>query len=202
MGWLYMSSMGGYATPRSYLDNQFTYARDDHRLTVMASSMVGSTYYAACERIEGGAPREVFAIVCLTRTSTGACDGMTFGYKDMTEHMGPHESACPAAILDELTETDSENALQWRARCLANLERQKLQRAKPMPKAGQTIIFDEPLRFTDGADRDRFTVVANPKGKAPLFRDPVTGTLCNISKLKTRTYRLINPAIVPRDVPG
>ena len=48
MGWLFMRDMGGYATPRSYLDNQFTYAHADHRLTVLASSMVGSTYYASC----------------------------------------------------------------------------------------------------------------------------------------------------------
>jgi len=24
MGWLFMRDLGGYATPRSYLDNQFT----------------------------------------------------------------------------------------------------------------------------------------------------------------------------------
>ncbi|WP_157134802.1 hypothetical protein [Sphingomonas sp. PAMC 26605] len=40
MGWLFMRDMGGYATPRSYLDNQFT------------------------------------------KTSTGARDKCTFGYKD------------------------------------------------------------------------------------------------------------------------
>lgn len=199
MGWLYMSGMGGHATPRSYLDNQFTYARDDHRLTVLASSIVGTTYYAACERLEANGDRQVFAIICLTSTSTGARDGMTFGYKDMSEDMGPHESACPAAILDELTETRSEHAQQWRTRCRANLELQKLQRAKPTPKPGQTILFDEPLCFSDGADRDRFTVVANPNGKAPLFRDPISGAVCKISKLKTRSYRLINPAIVPKD---
>ena len=55
MGWLFMRDMGGYATPRSYLDNQSSYTRDDHRLTVLASSMVGSTYYAACERVESTA---------------------------------------------------------------------------------------------------------------------------------------------------
>src|SRR3546814_2424466 len=47
----------------------------DHRLTVLASSMVGSTYYAACERIEASGGRAVFAVVCLTRQSTGAHDG-------------------------------------------------------------------------------------------------------------------------------
>lgn len=199
MGWLFMRDMGGYATPRSYLDNQFTYARDDHRLMVLASSMVGSTYYAACERIESSGARAVLAVVCLTRQSTGARDGCTFGYKDMTETMGPCESDCPAAILDELTETDSTCATDWRARCRANLARRKLERAKPNPKPGQTIVFDEPIRFNDGEHRTRFMVIANPKGKSPLFRDPVTGTVCRVSKLKTRSYRLINPAIVLKD---
>lgn len=115
MGWLFMRDMGGYATPRSYLDNQFTYQRDTDRLTVLASAMVGSTYYAACERLADDAERIVFGIVCLTKTSTGARDGCTFGYKDMDETVGPNESECPAAILDELTATNSEYALAWRA---------------------------------------------------------------------------------------
>lgn len=29
MGWLFMRDKDGYATPRSYLDNQFTYAHAD-----------------------------------------------------------------------------------------------------------------------------------------------------------------------------
>jgi hypothetical protein len=82
MGWLFMRDMGGHATPRAYLDNQFTCEREHHRLTVLASSMVGSTYYAACERIETHGDRQVFAVICLTKTSTGARDGCTFGYKD------------------------------------------------------------------------------------------------------------------------
>lgn len=117
----------------------------------------------------------------------------------LTETMGPCESDCPAAILDELTETDNAHASEWRARCRANLVRRKLERAKPVPKPGQTIVFDESIRFNDGEDRARFTVIANPKGKAPLFRDPITGAVCRIAKLRTRAYRLINPAIVPKD---
>jgi hypothetical protein len=197
MGWLFMRDIGGYATPRSYLDNQFTYARDDHRLTVLASSMVGSTYYAACERVESNGEREVFAVVCLTKTSTGARDGCTFGYKDLTEHMGPCESECPAAILDELTDTHSEHALAWRARCRANLVQRKLQNAKPTPRPGQTIIFDEPMRFSDGQERTRFEVVANPKGRTPLFRDPETRAICRIPAFRKRAYRLINLAVTP-----
>ena len=202
MGWLFMRDLGGHSTPRAYLDNQFTYARDDHRLTVLASSMVGSTYYAAAERIETSGDRQVFAIVCLTKTSTGARDGCTFGYKDMTEHMGPCESECPASILDELTSTDSDYAVAWRARCWANLAQRKLQNAKPTPRPGQTIEFDEPMRFSDGQERTRFEVVPNPKGRTPLFRDPATRSICRIPAFKKRSYRLINPAVTPAQVPS
>ncbi|WP_242187170.1 hypothetical protein [Sphingomonas sp. CARO-RG-8B-R24-01] len=197
MGWLFMRDLGGDSTPRAYLDNQFTYTRDDHRLTVLASSMVGHTYYAAAERVETAGGRQVFAIVCLTKTSTGARDGCTFGYKNMTEHMGPCESECPASILDELTGIDSEHAKAWRDRCRANLVKRKLQNAKPTPKPGQTIVFDQPMRFSDGQERTRFEVVPNPKGRTPLFRDPATWAICRIPAFRKRAYRLINPAVIP-----
>ena len=197
MGWLFMRDLGGHSTARAYLDNQFTYAREDHRLTVLASSMVGSTYYAAAERVEVSGGRQVFAIVCLTKSSTGASDGCTFGYKDMTEHMGPCESECPASILAELTETDSAYAEAWRARCKANLAQRKLQNAKPTPRPGQIIVFDEPMRFSDGQERTRFEVVLNPKGRTPLFRDPATRSICRIPTFRKRSYRLINPAVTP-----
>ncbi len=198
MGWLFMRDMRGHATPRAYLDNHFTYRRDDHRLTVLASSMVGPTYYAACERLEAD-DREVFAVVCLTKHNPRSVDGHVFGYKDMTEHMGPCESECPAAILDELTDTDSKSAVAWRARCRANLVRRKLERAKPTPKPGQTIIFDEPMRFSDGSDRTRFEVVANPRGRTPLFRDPATRAICRIPAFRKRAYRIVHAAIAVKD---
>lgn len=200
MGWLFMRDLQGHATPRSYLDNQFTYVRDDHRLIVLASSMVGSTYYAAAERVESAGDRQIFAIVCLTKTSTAADDGCTFGYKDMTEHMGPCESECPASILNKLTETDSEHALAWRIRCRANITQRKLRNAKPTPRPGQTIVFDEPMRFSDNRDRTRFEVVRNPKGRTPLFRDPETRSICRIPAFRKRGYHLINPTITSAQV--
>src|SRR3546814_12246736 len=47
--------------------------------------------------------------------------GEHFGYKDMDEYVGPYEDSCPRHILDLLTPTDREHALDWRARCRANL---------------------------------------------------------------------------------
>lgn len=116
--------------------------------------------------------------------------------------MGPCESECPASILNELTDTDSEYAQAWRARCRANLVKRRLRNAKPMPKPGQTIVFDEPMRFSDGQERTRFEVVPNPKGLTPLFRDPVTRSICRIPAFKKRSYRLINPTVTPARAPS
>lgn len=195
MGWLFIRGTGRFANARAYLDDHFTYARDTHSLAVVKSSMVGSTYYAAAERIEAGKPREVFAIICLTRSRPGDRDGMTFGYKDMVEQMGPCEAECPAAILDLLTAAENQYASDWRSRCRANLAQRRLLQAKPTPKPGQTIVFDEPLRFSDGIERARFEVIAGPRGKGLRFRDPATRQVCAIPAVKKRTYRLINPAV-------
>ena len=119
MGWLYMRSLEGHATPKAYLDAQFTYDRDTGRSRVLASSVVGRrTYYAAVEWISAGTEaREVWGLVCLMRHNPRDREGLVFGYKDMSESMGPCESDCPARILDLLTATDNTNALAWRERC-------------------------------------------------------------------------------------
>ena len=195
MGWLTMRDTGRFASARAYLDDQFTYLRDDHRLTVIKSSMVGSTYYAAAERIEANGARAVFAIICLTFTRPNARDGHTFGYKDMTEHAGPVESDCPASILDLLTPIEGKWPNDWRDRCRASIAKRRLLDAKPNPRPGQTIVFDVALRFNDGIERTRFEVISGPKGKGLRYRDPATRQVCQIPSVKKRAYRLINPAV-------
>jgi hypothetical protein len=37
-----------------------------------------------------------------------------WGYKDMTEHMGPHYYDCPVSFLDEVPEPDSPYSAGWR----------------------------------------------------------------------------------------
>ena len=124
MGWLYMKSLKGHAGPSHYLDDQLTYDRDDVRSRVLKSALVSKrVYYAAVEQIRPGREREVFAVVCLVDYNPHASDGYIFGYKDMTENMGPYESDCPEPILDLLTPTDSAYAAAWRERCRANAAR-------------------------------------------------------------------------------
>ena len=66
---------------------------------------------------------------------------------------------------------------------------------KPAPRPGQTIVFDQPLSFSDGRSLDRFEVVANPRShRTVLFRSPDTGGLYRVTSVKRRAYRLIDPA--------
>lgn len=96
-----------------------------YHLTNLKSAMVGSTYYAAIERINKENPEDriVFAVVCLT--STDMKNYYNFAYKDMDETCGPYQSNCPKGILDLLTPTESEWANAWRQRCYENLQKKK-----------------------------------------------------------------------------
>ena len=196
MGWLYMKSLKGHSGPRQYLDAQFTYERPDAISKVLRSALVGMrVYYAAVEliRIATGA-REVWAAICLVRYNPRDREGYIFGYKDMEESMGPCECDCPESILNLLTPTDREYAVQWRARCRENTAARRTRAAKPGPRAGQVIVFDEPLSFADGRSFQRLEVIANPRShRTVLFRAPGSSCLYRIPNIKSRSYRLVDP---------
>ncbi|MEO5599080.1 MAG: hypothetical protein ABIQ66_10725 [Novosphingobium sp.] len=195
MGWLFMRGLQGYGSPRSYLDNQFTYANEHGRSTVLASAMGrGTVYYAAIEYIPVEGASSVFAVICLVKFNPRAADGFNFGYKDMSESMGPYEADCPAAILDLLSQTDNEHALAWREKCRAAIAARAQISARPTPKPGQTIIFNPPLELTNGQVIARFTVIDAPK-RGVRFRDPKSGVVVRVPNVKRRGYSLINAAV-------
>ncbi len=195
MGWLYMKSLKVHSGPRQYLDAQFAWERADGVSKVLRSALVGMrVYYAAVEHIlPATGAREVWAVICLVRYNPRDPEGYIFGYKDMDEAMGPYECDCPESILDLLTPTDRQYALQWRARCRENAAARRARAKKPSPRAGQTIIFDEPLAFSDGRSFDRLEVIANPRShRTVLFRAPGSGNLYRIPNIKSRAYRLVD----------
>ena len=194
MGWLFMRSLGGHATPKAYLDDQFTYAQEEHRSRVLVSGLVAMrTYYAAVEHITvSTGAREVWALVCLVRYNSRDREGFIFGYKDMAESMGPYEDACPARVLDQLTATDSANALDWRSRCRERLARRDVINARPTPRPGDVVILAEPMLFRDGRRLSRFQAVRAPgRTRGMVFRS-AEGGLYRISGLKARDY-IIEP---------
>ena len=192
MGWLFMpfTSMGGHTSAKSYLDAQLTYERtledgSTPGLRVRASSCPGNrTYYAAAQELVGGVPGDVFAVVCLVRWNPRSRDGHQFGYKDLSENMGPCEADCPAAILDLLTPTDNQHALDWRARCRVNLAR----RARKLSD-GDRIRLPEPMSFTDGHIAQEFVVWK--RGRRLVLRDPESGGFYRISRLMERAWSIV-----------
>jgi hypothetical protein len=126
MGWLFMSrgGMSPFATPKAYLDNQCTYPPDPDkgRETGPAGAQIDGpfgAYYAACQSYDAEGPKETFAIICLVKWNPGARSGEEFGYKDMSETMGPYHYDCPASILDLLGPPGNEYAANWREACRA-----------------------------------------------------------------------------------
>ena len=106
---------------------------------VLKSALVGSTYYAAVQHLkryigedESGESqyedvpeneRTTFAAIFLT--STDSRDYFNFSYKNMSDCSGPYKYDCPKGILDLLSPTDNEFALEWRRLCRENLAYKK-----------------------------------------------------------------------------
>lgn len=124
---------------------------------IIASSTVGSVWYAAVKHTWADGTFKTFAVICLTRKSG---NGMGFGYKDMDETCGPNECSCPAYILDLLTATDSEYANDWRHRCRTQAASKRAIRAT-FPKPGARVVFKTPIPF-GGVYLSDFIVVPTP----------------------------------------
>ena len=193
MGWLFMSldGMGGFRTPKTYLDNQCNSVPNPEKgrttgLRVLKSVWQGSVYYAATEPYgpDGKATGPAFAIVCLVRWNPRARTGENFGYKDLDEGMGPYQTTCPACVLDLLGTARNEHAVEWRKACRAHLAL----KSRPRPMAGDRLILPAPMSFTDGYEARAFTVVECRK-KLILRGD--NGGHYRLSKLMERPWTLV-----------
>jgi hypothetical protein len=113
-----------------------------------------TTAYIAYEH-EG----EIVALVYLLQYGRGYYN---FTYKSLDESMGPSESECPERILDLLTSTDHEYAVEWRARCRRNIA------VRRSVKKGTVVKFVQPVEFSNGVTLD--TMIYSGRGN--IFHDP------------------------------
>lgn len=119
---------------------------------VHAHGTVNNLFYAAVSKRSD--PDRVFARVTLIYRYSRASRGCNIAWKDMHEDVFPFYYQAPVAVLDALTETDSENAIQWRAKCREHHARRAWVRKNVRP--GASIRLSRPLHFTDGVERDVF----------------------------------------------
>lgn len=110
----------GTIDKKATLEREFSGWKNSQSSTrMLKGSMNGSTFYAAMET-SGPDGLEVWALVVLT-----SVNGAEFCYKEMSEDEGPYSYGCPKGILDALTPTTNEHALEWRQKCREQLEKKK-----------------------------------------------------------------------------
>lgn len=174
MGWLWTHKPRGM-TASEYLihhSGALRWTDSPYDYKVLDSSIVKlKTFYAAVEQVERATgQRRVWAAVFLLGYAQKS--EHNFGYKDMDESCGPCEAECPERILDLLTETEHQYAIDWRARCRAKIAER---RARPKLKPGMTLkLYGKP--YTLGPAR----------GKSGFYLTGADGRIYGASHVKLR----------------
>lgn len=120
---------------------------------VLKAQMVGTTLYAAVETIEHATGlRTVWGLVTSSEIHAGE-----ICWKACHEEMGPTRACCPKSILDLLTETTSNGALEWRQRCRANLDIDKAVRVAE----GEVVVLKDDVKFSGGIRSRTFLKTAD-----------------------------------------
>lgn len=171
MGWTFQSMPSEGA--KAHCDAILTYKGQAIECRVLDSAIVRrNEYYAAVETIKPDGARQVWAAVFMLNFCPKARDGYTFGYKDMSESMGPYLWNCPARILDLLTTEGANNyAIDWREKCRATIAARN---AKPKLTHGAILQIENAPMYC-GIRLERVQVIRRPGSKRPLFRAPNTG---------------------------
>lgn len=137
MGWTFFNDMGettGAICTREY--SSFNDKTGD-RWSVVDQSTRGSVWYGIGRLDRADHPPVFYGLVWLTSRKRGE-----FGYKDMTECMGPYYFDMPKRLLDQLDQlapNAPQSALDWRAKCRAKLAAKRKPKTKLAP--GQIVSF-------------------------------------------------------------
>jgi hypothetical protein len=139
--------------------------------------------------------------LCVFKLSLAPRSHYNFGYKDMTETMGPYGCEAPLSIIaqcsalrdpigPEANYSSLKSAREYRARCVQAAAVKAVKRGL---KPGQTVTLPEPLSF-GGCMLQRFTVdrarLRGRKGISTVFRAD-NGMLCSL-----RAAQLANATII------
>lgn len=128
---------------------------------VLRSVMVGDTYYAAVKKLNDD-EEIIFGAVILTKVNRIDPLNVEFLYKPMTEFEGPLECQCPNRILNLLSPTTEEWALEWRRNCRRYNENLEILRKLPINtriQLNDTIVlkiaYGRQFRWIDEVNRHK-----------------------------------------------
>jgi hypothetical protein len=181
MGWLYHRDP--IDDPVAYLTDQFNHEGEHRMNRVLGAARVANTVYMAvgCTDKTTGKSFVLAAVVLISNTQKHG-----FGYKDMTETMGPCECACPDRIMRLLSPvTDIPNpgyAAEWRARVAAQKKAAAELRAKRASlRPGSIVTLERAVSFRDGTTASVFRM-RFVRRQTPIF-EPADrpGFLCRLS---------------------
>lgn len=168
MGWLYRDEP--IDDPLAYLKAKYNYDGETHTLQTLDGARVRNTVYLAVRSTDKKTSRSfVFAAVILISNTKKH----GFGYKDMTEAMGPCECDCPQRIMRLLSPiTDIPNpsyTAEWRARVGARrIERRQQRDRRQSLCIGSVVTVPHAVRFTGGITSSTFQL-AHFRGRTPIF---------------------------------
>lgn len=168
MGWLYQRDP--VDNPVSHLISKYTYEDDHCAHQPLDAARVGNTVYLAIKSTNKKSGRSyVFAgVILISNTKKSG-----FGYKEMSESMGPCECACPDRIMRLLSPISDiphpSYSADWRARVAARKTVQRQQRELcKLLRVGSVVTLSAPIRFRGGDIASSF-YVAHFRRKTPVF---------------------------------
>lgn len=203
MGWTFYTDgyVKSHAEERAEIDKLCTFeTKDGHRSRMIKAAKVGTTWYAAVKRdrtdetpIEDSAyiTEDEGSIVFAAVFLTGYNDG-SWGYKDMTETMGPTEARAPASILALLSKVKDPDSFahSWRERC-------QEWASIPAYGKGDRIKLAKAVELTDGSSCQEVEVAHYQAGQQQrrCYRIIGTGQHVRLSKETLMGSELITPAV-------
>lgn len=149
MGWTSTHKPEGQ-TAKQFLIEQFTKDEEHNTWKVLKSAVKLTVGYFQIEHvIKATGKRQVFALVVHITHTPSEYHNIT--WKEVDESMGPYEVDCPLDILNGLDEPENEYSRQWRENVRAFHASKK-----QLPKDGQWVQFERPIKFSDGKHRALF----------------------------------------------
>ena len=114
MGWTGEINYEGYTPKQFWINKYIPMLESDGRFKVIEQNAKGRDFYAA---VKNQTTNQVFGLVVLIEKN-----GDEILYKEMDECMGPIYYNATKKLINALTPTDREYAIEWRRKCLSKFK--------------------------------------------------------------------------------